>query len=94
MKFRDVITGFKFASEAIFSPDHPLLAHLIITRKCNLSCTYCNEYDKVSPPIPLDILKRRVDELARLKTFAITCTGGEPLLHPQIHTIIRYIPKK
>ena len=24
---------------------HPILAHLIPTRRCNLACGYCNEYD-------------------------------------------------
>jgi len=67
------------------------LAQLIVTRKCNLSCGYCNEYDKVSAPVPFDELKMRIDKLATLKTFAITLTGGEPLLHPDIAEIIQYV---
>jgi hypothetical protein len=35
----------------------PLEAQLIVTRRCNLSCGYCSEYDKVSSAIPLDLLK-------------------------------------
>jgi MoaA/NifB/PqqE/SkfB family radical SAM enzyme len=37
----------------------------------------------------LDELKRRVRELARLKTLMAACTGGEPLLHPEIGEVIR-----
>ena len=30
----------------------PFLAHIVIIRRCNLSCGYCNEYDDKSPPVP------------------------------------------
>ena len=65
-------------------PTRPLLAQIVITQRCNLSCGYCFEYDKVSKPVDLDILKGRIDELKRLKVVFITLNGGEPLLHPQI----------
>jgi len=71
--------------------DIPLLAHLVITRRCNLSCTYCTEFDKVSDPVSFDVLKRRVDVLAKLKTKMVSVTGGEPLLHPDLFKIIKYI---
>jgi MoaA/NifB/PqqE/SkfB family radical SAM enzyme len=70
---------------------HVLLAHIIPTRKCNLSCTYCNEYDDFSPPIPTGEMIRRIDRLAYLKTAIVTISGGEPLLHPEIETIIQRI---
>ena len=83
--------GLRFIWHALSSTRNPLLAQLIVTRKCNLSCGYCNEYDKISAPVPLDVLKTRIDKLARLKTFAITLTGGEPLLHPDNPEIIQYV---
>ena len=91
MKIKDFITTLKFVGRAIVSTDYPLLAHLVVTRRCNLSCAYCNEYDKVSPPVPLDVMKRRIEALANLKTAMITCTGGEPLLHPDLAEIISEI---
>ncbi len=91
MKIKDLITGLKFISRAIISTDHPILAHLVVTRRCNLSCVYCNEYDKVSSPVPLDLIKKRIKALANFGTAIITCTGGEPLLHPDMKAIIKEI---
>lgn len=76
---------------AVFSTKVPVLAHLTVTRKCNLSCAYCNEYDKVSPPVPFEELNKRIQLLADMKTAIITCTGGEPLLHPDFDDIVRSI---
>jgi MoaA/NifB/PqqE/SkfB family radical SAM enzyme len=70
------------------SADHPVLAHVIPIRRCNLSCTYCNEYDEVSKPVPLEEMFRRVDRLAELGVSIITQSGGEPLLHPELDQII------
>jgi len=68
----------------------PIEAQLIVTRRCNLSCGYCTEYDKVSEPIPLEVLKERIDALHRLKVVNIAMLGGEPLLHPQIAEVVAY----
>jgi len=67
------------------------MAHVIPIRRCNLACTYCNEYDDFSKPVPLDIMVHRLELLGRLKTGVITISGGEPLLHPQLDEIIRSI---
>ena len=78
-------------ARGLASTKHVILAHIIPTRKCNLACGYCNEYDDFSPPIPTDEMIRRIDRLAYLKTSIVTISGGEPLLHPEIETIIRRI---
>jgi MoaA/NifB/PqqE/SkfB family radical SAM enzyme len=72
-------------------PYRPVAAHLIPIRRCNLSCTYCNEYDDHSPPVPTHDVLRRIDRLAMLGTGIITLSGGEPLLHPDLDAIIRRI---
>jgi MoaA/NifB/PqqE/SkfB family radical SAM enzyme len=58
-----------------------------------LSCGYCNEYDKVSEPVPLDEMYRRIDHLGRLGTAMIGISGGEPLTHPDLDEIIRRMRK-
>jgi MoaA/NifB/PqqE/SkfB family radical SAM enzyme len=70
---------------------HPLLVQIIPIRKCNIDCGYCNEYDKVSPPIPADTLRKRIDKLAELGTSVVAFSGGEPMLHPDLDDLIRHI---
>lgn len=73
---------------------HPVMAHLVTTRRCNLACAYCNEYDKVSPPVPFEQLRRRIDRLSELGTSVITLSGGEPLLNPELDRAIRHIRRR
>ncbi len=73
------------------SEHHPILAQIVPVRRCNLACTYCNEFDAVSAPVPVAEMLRRVDQLAALGTTIITISGGEPLLHPGLDEIIRRI---
>jgi MoaA/NifB/PqqE/SkfB family radical SAM enzyme len=70
---------------------HPLLVQIIPIRRCNIDCGYCNEYDKTSPPIPTDVMKRRIDKLAALRTSVVAFSGGEPMLHPDLDDLIRHI---
>src|SRR5437773_6863671 len=81
----------RMIAKALKSPRHPILVHIIPVRRCNLSCTYCNEYDGVSKPVPTAEMLRRIDLLAALGTTAVHLSGGEPLLHPELDTIIRRI---
>jgi len=67
----------------------PFLVHVVIIRRCNLSCGYCSEYDKFSDPIPVEILEKRLRKLRSLGTFGISLTGGEPTLHPGLPNLIR-----
>lgn len=78
-------------ARAMASTDHPVLAQIVPIRRCNLSCTYCNEFDKVSQPVPLPTMLRRIDKLAELGASIITFSGGEPTLHPELDTLIRQV---
>jgi MoaA/NifB/PqqE/SkfB family radical SAM enzyme len=81
-------------AKGLASKDHVILAHIIPTRRCNLSCTYCNEFDDVSKPVPTDVMFDRLDQLARLGTTIVTISGGEPLLHPDLDRIVAHIRKR
>jgi len=87
------LRGARMIAGALASTDHPLLAHIIPTRRCNLACEYCNEYDDFSDPVPTEVMFQRVDKLAALGTAVITISGGEPLLHPKLDEIIHRIRK-
>src|SRR3989475_8368436 len=87
------VRGVRQAVRALVSTEHLLLAHIILIRRCNLACEYCNEYDDFSKPVPTENMFQRVDKLGELGTSVITISGGEPLLHPEPHGIIRRIRK-
>ncbi len=72
----------------------PLEAQLIVTRRCNLSCGYCTEFDNYSEPVPLELLKERIDAIHRLRVVNTSLLGGEPLMHPDIVEIVKYSNRK
>src|SRR6201996_7857798 len=90
-RYQRTMRQTRMVARAIKSKHHPILAHIIPMRRCNLSCAYCNEYDKVSDPVPTAVMLRRIEKLAEMGTSIITISGGEPLLHPELDQIIRAI---
>jgi MoaA/NifB/PqqE/SkfB family radical SAM enzyme len=78
-------------ARAMANPDQPILAQIIPIRRCNLACTYCNEFDNISPPVPTPVMLQRIDKLCDLGTNIITFSGGEPTLHPELDTLIRQV---
>src|ERR1700679_773419 len=85
------LRGASMAVRALASTGHPLLAHIIPMRRCNLACTYCNEFDDFSKPVPIEEMYRRIDKLGALGTAVVTISGGEPLMHPELDDVIRRI---
>jgi MoaA/NifB/PqqE/SkfB family radical SAM enzyme len=81
----------RMIARGLASTDHPILAHVIPMRRCNLACAYCNEYDNRSKPVALETMHRRLDRLAELGTAVVTISGGEPLLHPDLDAIVERI---
>lgn len=84
----------RMLSRGLTQVDRPALAHMIPTRRCNIACAYCNEYDHVSQAVPAGELKRRVDKLADLGVSIITMSGGEPLLHPELDDLLRHVRRR
>jgi MoaA/NifB/PqqE/SkfB family radical SAM enzyme len=81
-------------ARAMASANHPILAQIVPIRRCNLACTYCNEYDKDSAPIVTEEMLRRIDKLGELGTSIITFSGGEPTLHPDLDALIRRVRER
>jgi MoaA/NifB/PqqE/SkfB family radical SAM enzyme len=72
----------------------PFLVQMVVVRRCNLKCGYCNEFDDSSAPVPFEELQRRLDKLDALGAFAVEFTGGEPLLHPRLVDLVAYAKTK
>jgi MoaA/NifB/PqqE/SkfB family radical SAM enzyme len=81
-------------AKGLASTRHPILAHIVPVRRCNLACTYCNEFDDFSPPVPIGDMIARIDRLGELGCAIVTISGGEPTLHPQLDEIIERIRRR
>src|SRR5581483_4356713 len=84
----------KMIAKGLLSTRHPVMAHIIPIRRCNLSCAYCNEYDSSSKPVPVETMLHRLDRLADLGTTIVTFSGGEPLLHPDLDQLIGHVRRR
>ena len=91
--YKRMVRELGLVAKGLASTKHIVQAHIVPTRRCNIDCGYCNEYDDFSKPVALDLMLERVRHLGRLGTTLITISGGEPLLHPDLDEIIREIKK-
>jgi MoaA/NifB/PqqE/SkfB family radical SAM enzyme len=66
----------------------PWLAQVVVTRRCNLRCGYCTEYNRTSDPAPYEELALRLAKLAELRAWAVCLTGGEPTMHPRLPDLV------
>jgi len=72
----------------------PMHCGLYVTDRCNLACAYCAEFDNSEPHPGLEVLRQRIDRVAGLGVVKIALAGGEPLLHPDIDTLIAHTKAK
>ena len=73
-------------------PSIPLEIIIEITGKCRLVCPYCT--GPRTADVPLKDIKATLDEAASMGIKAVRITGGEPLIHPDIQTILTYAKTK
>src|ERR1700739_1599415 len=92
--YRTRLRELKIIARALVSTKHPVLVHIIPMRRCNLDCGYCNEFDDVSKPVPLEEMKRRLEILAGMGTAGILTSGGEPLMDPVVEEVIAYLLRR
>ena len=84
----------RMIAKALLSTRDAVLAQVVPMRRCNLTCAYCNEYDRGANPVPLATMQQRLDKLADLGTSVITISGGEPLLHPELDAIVSHVRRR
>src|SRR5712692_5715882 len=73
--------------KGLASTDHPILAHIIPIRRCNLSCAYCNEYDDVSKPVPLSVMLESIARIRKHRIMAGMITNGYLLTADRIRRL-------
>jgi sulfatase maturation enzyme AslB (radical SAM superfamily) len=68
----------------------PLAVHLEIVAACNLTCSHCfaGQLPRREPPLSLPELDALFAALARVGSFRLGLTGGEPLLRKDLFEIL------
>ena len=71
-----------------------LLCNYYVTYRCNAYCTFCHFGDhnnfKDTPYASIDDFKSNINQIAQLGVKFVDLTGGEPLLHKEIHVMAEY----
>ena len=72
------------------------MPNLLLTTKCNRSCSYCFAREQMSSTVGMDFITWDnviyiADFLSKDNYKTISLLGGEPLLHPQFLNIIEYL---
>lgn len=82
--------------------DLPLLSQLYcyLTQGCNLACRHCwlaPKYDATGsryPVLPVERFETAIREAKPLGLSGVKLTGGEPLLHPEIRTLLDIVRRE
>ena len=88
-----VIKGIAlFGVQKPFIPGAPFQVVWNITRRCNMRCEHCyeNAGKKDSDELNSQEIIGGLDSLAEAGVTSVAFSGGEPILHPQIHTFIEH----
>lgn len=67
---------------------HPVLCNYYVTYRCNAKCHFCDIWEKPSPYITIEQAEENFKALKKLGVRVIDFTGGEPLLHQQLHQLL------
>lgn len=66
-----------------------VLCNYYLTYRCNAKCSFCDIWEKPSPYVTLENVAQNLKDLKRLGVKIIDFTGGEPLLHRDLDSILR-----
>lgn len=67
----------------------PVLCNYYVTYRCNATCSFCDIWEKPSPYIKEENVRENLRDLKKMGVRVIDFTGGEPLLHRQLHIFLR-----
>jgi radical SAM protein with 4Fe4S-binding SPASM domain len=83
--------------ERQIQPEHGLYtAEIRLTRACNLSCRHCSVAagKKAEDELSTEEIMDLVDQLSDMGVLYVVFTGGEPMLHRDIFSLIGYAASK
>ena len=83
---------FKHLNYATYPP-YPETAVLMLTKRCNLHCAFC-DITNINEEMSLGDAQKVIDNISKLKATLLVITGGEPFLHPQLFDIVKYAKNK
>jgi MoaA/NifB/PqqE/SkfB family radical SAM enzyme len=66
----------------------PVLCNYYVTYRCNASCSFCDIWERPSPYVTMANVAENLRDLQKLGVKVIDFTGGEPLLHREIATML------
>ena len=74
----------------------PRSVRLSLTDRCDLACIYCRPHDhdsylRAEERLDLDAWKTMVTGLVRAGVRRVRLTGGEPLLHRDVVSVVRFL---
>lgn len=71
----------------------PLEVGWDVTYRCNAKCTYCTNWTSDYPIMPLDKVETLIRRVARMGTFQMSLSGGEPLTRKDIVEIVAMVKR-
>jgi MoaA/NifB/PqqE/SkfB family radical SAM enzyme len=71
----------------------PVLCNYYLTYRCNAKCSFCDIWEKPSSYVNLNNLTYNLKDLKKLGVKVIDFTGGEPLLHQELHEFLKIAKK-
>jgi MoaA/NifB/PqqE/SkfB family radical SAM enzyme len=68
---------------------HPVLCNYYLTYRCNAACGFCDIWERPSPYATPENVRENLLDLKALGVKVVDFTGGEPLLHRQLDTLLQ-----
>ncbi len=74
------------------TPARPANFNLIPTLRCNARCVMCHLYKKREPDLDADVIERALGAIRGWlgSSFFVNISGGEPLMHKDIHRLVAF----
>jgi MoaA/NifB/PqqE/SkfB family radical SAM enzyme len=83
--------GAKILAARLADRSRPFFVQYSLLNACNARCAYCNCPNRADPQLTTEEHRGVLREFARLGAVRIKFLGGEPLLRPDLETLIREV---